>query len=73
MSTLIDTQHLQRTNAGGNYFGHLKIGFNMIFWSAAVFVTSLIHGVFPFLLNDTSMHCAKKLASLVNTTFAHHE
>lgn len=73
MQTLIDAQHLQRKDAGGSYFGHLKIGFNMIFWSAAVFVTSGIHGIFPFLLNDSSMYCAKKLASLVDQTFKHHE
>lgn len=67
------TAHLNKPGAGGGYFGHVKIGLNMVIWSAAVFVTSSIHGLFPFLLNDTSMHCAKKLASLVDQTFAHHK
>jgi hypothetical protein len=71
MTTL--TSHLQKEGAGETYFGHLKIGLNMITWSAAVFVTSTIHGIFPFLLNDSSMYCAKKLASLVEQTFSHHE
>lgn len=67
------TAHLQKEGAGKTYFGHMKIGLNMVVWSAAVFVTSSIHGMFPFLLNDTSMYCAKKLASLVDQTFKHHE
>tara|TARA_B110000977_G_C11085954_1_gene494730 strand:- start:1141 stop:1362 length:222 start_codon:yes stop_codon:yes gene_type:complete len=71
MTTL--TTHLNKEGAGETYFGHLKIGLNMVTWSAAVFVTSSIHGIFPFLLEKTSMHCAEKLASLVKQTFAHHK
>ena len=71
MTTL--TTHLRKEGAGNGYFGHLRIGLNMIIWSAAVFVTSAIHGIFPFLLEKESMYCAEKLASLVNETFAHHK
>ena len=63
MTTL--TTHLNKEGAGETYFGHLKIGLNMVTWSAAVFVTSSIHGIFPFL--------SEKLASLVKQTFAHHK
>jgi hypothetical protein len=51
MTTL--TTHLNKEGAGETYFGHLKIGLNMVTWSAAVFVTSSIHGIFPFLLEKT--------------------
>lgn len=71
MTTL--TKHLQKEGAGGSYFGHIKIGSNMVFWSVAVFTTSLIHAVFPFALERASMNAAKKLASLVDTTFDHHK
>lgn len=71
MTTL--TAHLRKEGAGGNYFGHLKIGIRMVFWSLAVFVTSTIHGIFPFLLEKESMNAAKKLASIVTETFSHHE
>lgn len=69
MTTL--TQHLNKANTG--YFGHIKIGLNMVIWSVAVFVTSSIHAIFPFALEKASMNAAKKLASLVNETFEHHE
>lgn len=71
MSTL--STHLNKEGAGETYFGHLKIGLNMVTWSAAVFVTSTIHGIFPFLLENSSMYCAEKLASLVEETFSHHK
>jgi hypothetical protein len=69
MTTL--TAHCEKANTG--YFGHLKIGSNMVFWSVAVFVTSSIHAIFPFALEKASMNAAKKLASLVQETFQHHE
>ena len=53
--------------------GHLKIGSHMVFWSLAVFVTSTIHAILPFALEASSMNAAKKLASLVDTTFEHHK
>ena len=65
------TAHLNKANTG--YFGHIKIGLNMVIWSAAVFLTSSIHAIFPFVLEKESMYSAKKLASLVNETFNHHE
>lgn len=71
MTTL--TSHLHKPGAGGTYFGHVKIGMNMIVWSAAVFVTSAIHGLLPFALEKTSARCARKLASLVEETFDHHD
>jgi hypothetical protein len=71
MTTL--TSHLQKEGAGKTYFGHMKIGLNMIVWSLAVFVTSAIHAVFPFALERSSMQAAQKLASLVKETFEHHE
>ena len=71
MSTL--STHLNKEGAGETYFGHLKIGLNMVTWSFAVFVTSTIHGIFPFLLEKSSMYCAEKLASLVEETFSHHK
>ena len=51
----------------------LKIGSHMVFWSLAVFVTSTIHAILPFALEASSMNAAKKLASLVDTTFEHHK
>tara|TARA_B110000503_G_scaffold99799_1_gene149304 strand:+ start:37395 stop:37613 length:219 start_codon:yes stop_codon:yes gene_type:complete len=71
MTTL--TTHLHKEGAGGSYFGHIKIGLNMVVWSIAVFITSSIHAIFPFVLEKSSMAAAKKLASLVQETFAHHE
>jgi len=71
MTTL--STHLNKEGAGKTYFSHFKIGLNMVTWSAAVFVTSLIHGIFPFLLEKQSMFCAENLASLVEQTFAHHK
>ena len=69
MTTL--TSHLNKANTG--YFGHIKIGLNMVVWSVAVFVTSSIHALLPFALEKASMKAAKKLASLVHETFEHHE
>lgn len=71
MTTL--TSHLSKPGAGSNYFGHFKIGLNMVIWSAAVFVTSTIHAILPFALERTSMRAAQKLSSLVEETFAHHK
>jgi hypothetical protein len=65
------TAHCKKADTG--YFGHLKIGSHMVFWSLAVFITSTIHAIFPFVLEASSMNAAKKLASLVDTTFEHHK
>lgn len=67
------THHLRKEGAGETYFGHAKIGSNMVFWSAAVFITSAIHAILPFALERSSMVAAKKLSALVEETFAHHE
>ena len=53
---MILTQHLDKADTG--YFGHIKIGLNMVIWSAAVFVTSSIHAIFPFALEKASMRRA---------------
>lgn len=71
MTTL--TTHLRKEGAGGSYVGHIKIGLNMVVWSLAVFATSLAHAIFPFAFENVSMNAAKKLASLVDETFSHHE
>ena len=76
---IIDIEHVQehgrlsKPGAGSNYFGHFKIGLNMVIWSAAVFVTSTIHAILPFALERASMRAAQKLSSLVEETFAHHK
>jgi len=71
MFDIQDTSHLEKAKTG--YFGHMKVGSRMIGYSALVFVTSTIHAIFPFLLNDLSAWAARRLSAITEETFKHHE